>query len=112
MAKSRKQGDISMALPSNNERYWVAWYKTAAWARLRKWQLQREPCCCFCDRDGRVTPANTVDHKIPHKGDKKLFFDRDNLQSLCKPCHSSEKQREEKATVKGCDAKGIVPAWQ
>jgi 5-methylcytosine-specific restriction enzyme A len=101
-----------MAAPSKNNRFWIGWYKTAAWARLRKWQLQREPICRFCKRDGRITEANTVDHVTPHRGDKALFFDRENLQSLCKPCHSSEKQRLEKETIKGCDEKGIVPAWQ
>ncbi len=39
-----------------------------------------------------------VDHKIPHKGDQKLFWDRDNWQPLCKACHDSVKRREEQGT--------------
>ncbi|MEO4040348.1 HNH endonuclease signature motif containing protein [Hoeflea sp. CAU 1731] len=40
-------------------------------------------------------PAKVVDHIIPHKGDRKLFWDRSNWQPLCTPCHSSKKQRQE-----------------
>jgi hypothetical protein len=48
-----------------------------------------------------------VDHKIPHRGDETLFFDADNLQSLCKLHHDSSKQREEKrGAVIGCNATG------
>jgi 5-methylcytosine-specific restriction endonuclease McrA len=42
-----------------------------------------------------VTPATICDHIIAHKGDEDLFWDADNLQSLCKPCHDRIKQREE-----------------
>lgn len=31
--------------------------------------------------------ASVVDHVIPHRGDKALFWDSDNWQPLCKPCH-------------------------
>ncbi|MEP2204764.1 MAG: HNH endonuclease signature motif containing protein [Tateyamaria sp.] len=40
-------------------------------------------------------PATVVDHIIPHRGDEALFNDRNNLQSLCTPCHSRYKQRSE-----------------
>jgi 5-methylcytosine-specific restriction protein A len=39
-----------------------------------------------------VELATVVDHKIPHKGDETLFFDPENLQSLCKPHHDREKK--------------------
>ena len=29
-----------------------------------------------------------LDHIIPHRGDRKLFWDRDNWQALCKSCHA------------------------
>lgn len=91
---------------------YVRWYKTAAWRRLRLWQLKREPLCRFCKRDGLTTAANVVDHIAAHKGDMDLFFDRGNLQSLCDSCHSSTKQRMEKSGEWGCDENGIVPAWR
>jgi 5-methylcytosine-specific restriction endonuclease McrA len=43
----------------------------------------------------KVTAANTVDHITPHRGDDRLFWDRENLQALCPTCHSAIKQREE-----------------
>lgn len=49
-----------------------------------------------------------MDHTIPHKGDPALFFNPDNLQSLCKTHHDSTKQREEKqGGAIGCDANGV-----
>ena len=48
-------------------------------------------CACGC---GRV--ADMVDHVIPHRGDKKLFWRRSNWQPMASsPCHSSRKQRQE-----------------
>lgn len=61
----------------------------------------------MCSVLGHVTAATVVDHKIPHKGDESLFFDDDNLQSLCKTCHDSAKQRLEKSgSLPGCDVNG------
>ncbi|RTL80825.1 MAG: HNH endonuclease [Bradyrhizobiaceae bacterium] len=47
-----------------------------------------ERCACGCGRR-----ANMVDHKVPHRGDMKLFWDRSNWQPMAfSPCHSSRKQ--------------------
>lgn len=35
-----------------------------------------------------MVAASEVDHIVPHKGDRGLFFGKSNLQSLCKQCHS------------------------
>jgi hypothetical protein len=35
-----------------------------------------------------------VDHKIPHRGDEQLAFDRANLQAMCKPHHDGKTARE------------------
>lgn len=47
-----------------------------------------EPFCRSCAERGERTKATEVDHIIPHKGDMRLFSDKNNLQSLCKRCHS------------------------
>ena len=60
----------------------------SAWQRVRLSYLQRNPLCVACSQQGRVTAASVVDHITPHKGDKQLFWDSDNWQALCKPCHS------------------------
>lgn len=57
---------------------------------------------------GRYVAATVVDHIVPHRGDMKLFWDRDNWQALCKACHDSHKQRLEKSgRVAGCDLAGL-----
>lgn len=67
----------------------------ARWRKARATYLSAHPHCCYCARDGRVTAATVVDHKVPHKGNQALFWDVRNWQPLCIPCHSSAKQREE-----------------
>ncbi|WP_338080605.1 HNH endonuclease signature motif containing protein [Cohnella luojiensis] len=36
---------------------------------------------------GRVVAATVVDHIKPHKGNKILFWDKNNWQPLCKQHH-------------------------
>ena len=60
----------------------------------------------MCQREGRVTAATVVDHKIPHKGDQRLFWDPANWQSLCKPHHDRDKQREERGRFQAVGADG------
>lgn len=45
--------------------------------------------------------ATVADHIVPHRGDESKFYDPDNLQSLCKPCHDTHKQRIEKRGYTG-----------
>lgn len=61
------------------------------WDKARVAFLARHPVCVRC-----AAPATVVDHIIPHKGDKALFWKRDNWQPLCKPCHDRAKQAEER----------------
>ena len=75
------------------------WYRIARWRRLRKAQLRLEPLCCKCRDEGRLTAAAVVDHIRPHRGNPALFWDPDNLQSLCRPHHDATKQREERGRV-------------
>lgn len=65
-------------------------YNSAKWKRVRLKFLSQHPRCVMCLASGRQTPANEVDHIIPHCGDIGLFWDVDNYQSLCKRCHSSK----------------------
>ncbi len=69
-------------------------YNTRAWRDSRLAFLKRNPVCVDCDELGVVTEATEVDHIEPHRGDRALFFDRSNWQSLCKPCHSRKTARE------------------
>lgn len=67
------------------------------WQQARAGYLAKHPLCVYCEQAGRVTEATVVDHRVPHQGDQKIFWDKANWQSLCKPCHDGRKQREERA---------------
>ncbi|MGC7561347.1 HNH endonuclease [Pasteurella sp. PK-2025] len=88
---------------------WHFLYSRKAWKQLRLDHLAKEPLCVFCMRDGKLTPATVVDHIKAHKGDLNLFFDENNLQSLCKLHHDSSKQKAEinKINEIGCDKNGF-----
>ena len=44
---------------------------------------------------GISVPATVADHVEPHKGDELKFY-QGKLQSLCKRCHDSAKQSQER----------------
>lgn len=81
------------------------------WQRARAGWLAVHPLCAMCERAGRITAADVVDHIVPHRmawalasGDadaiaaaRARFWDRDNWQSLCKAHHDSTKQAAERA---------------
>lgn len=68
-----------------------------------RWRLRRErflkthPVCCDPTgrHPGQVVPATVADHIVPHRGDRELFEDPDNLQPLCASCHSAKTLRGE-----------------
>ncbi|GBU17231.1 MULTISPECIES: HNH endonuclease [Methylobacterium] len=83
-----------MLYASAASRPWKGWYSLAAWRRRRAAQLEAHPLCQRCERIGQVVPATVADHVEPHRGDHDKFW-HGLLQSLCKPCHDRDKQREE-----------------
>jgi 5-methylcytosine-specific restriction endonuclease McrA len=72
-------------------------YNDRRWRARRVSQLKTFPLCKYCHAAGRITLATIADHVDPHKGDLKLFW-YGPLQSLCKQCHDSRKQKEENKT--------------
>ncbi len=78
---------------------WRKCYKTARWQKLRWFVLVRDLFTCRrCHRIEGTTSLLVADHVTPHRGDETLFWDDQNLQCLCKTCHDSAKQSEERAT--------------
>ena len=65
------------------------------WDKARRYYLKRHPLCVICLANDKTTAANEVDHIIPHKGDKELFWDSGNWQALCKSCHSKKTAKED-----------------
>lgn len=47
-------------------------------------------CACGCG-----LPADVVDHHVAHKGDKRLFWSRDNWRPMARACNSRKAVREE-----------------
>jgi 5-methylcytosine-specific restriction endonuclease McrA len=62
------------------------------WDKARAAFLAAHP---HCAHPGCNALATVVDHVIPHKGDRKLFWSRSNWQALCTHHHSSAKQSQE-----------------
>lgn len=94
---------------------------TSAWQRARDGFLRANPLCADHQQRGQFVAAAVVDHKVAPRlkeavdsGDAEriaaarlLFWDRGNWQGLCKACHDSAKQRQEKSgRSPGCDADG------
>lgn len=79
--------------------------KTAERGYGGRWQRERaaflsQPenvLCVMCKADGRVTAAQVVDHKEPHRGDEDLMWSQSNWQALCSAHHNSDKQMAEKS---------------
>lgn len=88
---------------------WRKLYKLRAWRdHARPAQLRKQPLCELCLERGRTVAADTVNHRIPHKGSMALFLDPDNHQSACASCHSGPIQSAERTgRMRGCDAQGV-----
>lgn len=65
------------------------------WKKARATYLRSHPLCVTCKAAGLLEPATVVDHKIPHKGDQELFWNQENWQVLCKPCHDRKTAAED-----------------
>lgn len=77
------------------------------WQKARLTFLAANPVCIRCEARGIMTPATVVNHRIPHRGDLKLFWNRRNWEAVCKPHHDGEIQSEERSgIVRGVDASG------
>lgn len=67
------------------------WYRTPRWKALRTRILREQAYrCADCKQ---VVAALEIDHIAKHEGDPARFWDRTNVQALCRPCHSRKTQR-------------------
>lgn len=63
------------------------------WRRLRMMYLREHPLCVVCAAEKRIVPATEVDHIVPKR--EGGSDDDDNLQALCKVCHSRKTAQED-----------------
>lgn len=75
-----------------------AMYRTYRWRKASRDYRRSHPVCELCRDEGRVSLAQCVDHIEPHYGDPAKFWDVNNWQSACKPCHSRKTWQEMKRT--------------
>ena len=68
------------------------WYYQAKWVHpvwgLRAQVLSENPWCVQCQQRGQLVEASDIDHITPHHSDPDRFWDRGNLQGLCRGCHT------------------------
>ncbi len=81
---------------------WRKWYHSERWKRLRQAVLLRDNYTCqqtgvICMGKHPAGNSPVVDHIKPHHGDERLFWDENNLQTVSKAFHDSEKQKQERA---------------
>lgn len=60
------------------------------WQKMSKRFLAMHPLCVECNR-----LATLVDHRVPHKGNEKLFWDMSNWQPMCTSCHNRKTATED-----------------
>ena len=69
-------------------------YKSKKWQKLRLLKKNVSPFCERCLLNGVYTPARIIHHKeyITDLNylDDNVFFNIDNLESLCQDCHNKE----------------------
>lgn len=67
----------------------------SAWQKARAAYLFKHPLCVECEAmtPPRFRAAVAVDHVIPHRGDKVLFWDSDNWAGLCISHHNAKTAR-------------------
>lgn len=78
------------------------WYHSERWKQLRLKVLVRDDYTCkqtgqICAGEHPAPNSPVVDHIRPHHWDEALFWDINNLQTVTKAYHDSEKQKQERA---------------
>lgn len=71
------------------------------WGKARVTFLKEHPFCVMCAKRGERVYAVVVDHIKPHRGDRGLFWDKNNWQPLCGLHHRASKSREENRGYSG-----------
>jgi 5-methylcytosine-specific restriction protein A len=92
----QKYCDIHRSLHSHDRASATERGYDARWQKARKKFLHSHPLCEECKRGGKFVKATVVDHIIPHRGNKELFWNENNWQALCEHCHNVKTWNEDK----------------
>lgn len=69
-------------------------YCCKEWRTLREIKLNQNPLCERCEKKDKLIPAVDIHHKIDLVDDGSKCLDLDNLESLCKECHTEHTNKE------------------
>jgi len=61
-------------------------YNTTKWRKLRNITLTEQPLCSICGISNKEASLQ-VHHIVAPRGNEELFFDENNLTSVCSTCH-------------------------
>ncbi|TAK97804.1 MAG: HNH endonuclease, partial [Rhodospirillaceae bacterium] len=86
----RRRGKCSQ---HQSDRSGTAIYNTRRWRRLQSLVRAQEPLCRACLVRGEVSLSTEVDHVKPINSGG-APWDPQNLQALCRSCHSAKTRRE------------------
>ena len=70
-------------------------YHTSRWTKQSRLFRDANPLCVMCKKEGRIVPAEVVDHIIPYPICED-FWDVNNWQALCKKCNAIKGNRDKK----------------
>lgn len=73
----------------------------SVWKRATLRFKDDHPYCLGCRAIGLVRATSCIDHIIPHRGDKTLFWNEENWQPSCSWHHNSIKPMLEKLWTTG-----------
>ena len=76
--------------------YRQKFYQSKQWRNLRNYKISENPLCELCEKENKLVGAIDVDHIIDIKDNPFLALEYENLQSLCKPCHSKKTMNDNK----------------
>lgn len=76
----------------------------ARWMKEARAFRRLHPICSYCKLQGRLGPAQVVDHLYPHKQDQIIFWLKELWVSSCFSCHDGFKQAIERQGTKAIDA--------
>lgn len=81
---------------NDGKRQQYNFYRTREWSRLREQALERDHfLCAYCQIQGIITPAKTVDHVVPIEYDQNRRSEMNNLAVICGKCHRKKTDWEQ-----------------
>lgn len=80
-------------------------YNTKRWKNISQYKKNINPICEMCEEEGFVIRGELVHHIKDGEKFKNIFYNLDNLKTLCKSCHNiihrnSIKNKNKK--IEGC----------